>query len=188
MKKDIEIGDWVNSYSKGIYRVEKIFKRFYDESTPLIPENCKIGDQQKNIVLSKRFLNSKFKKSLSYESCDESFISHLTKKELMELNKIISEKPQLVAELNEYEIPTLTTVYNSDLQIENETDLQKVNELVKFIKNGKSFLEIKTEMERLDILHLKPKHFGNYKFQLFNFNEEYIKKRKIWRDAELTEK
>ncbi|MCG8839033.1 hypothetical protein G1K37_11815 [Tenacibaculum dicentrarchi] len=188
MKKDIEIGDWVNSYSKGIFRVEKIFKRFYDESSPLIPENCKIGDQQKNIVLSKRFLNSKFKKSLSYENCDESFISHLTKKELTELDKIISEKPKLVAELNEYEIPTLTTVYNSDLQIENETDLQKVNELVVFIKNGKSFLEIKIEMERLDILRLKPKHFENYKFQLFNFNKEYIKKRKIWRDAELTEK
>ncbi|MBQ0786184.1 MAG: hypothetical protein KBT69_01695, partial [Oceanihabitans sp.] len=56
---------------------------------------------------------------------------------------------------------------------------------IEFIKNGKSFLEIKAEMERLDILRLKPKHFGNYKLQLLNFNEEYINKRKIWRDAEL---
>lgn len=48
--KNIEIGDWVNSYSKGIYRVERIYKRFYDESSSLIPENCKIGDPQKNIV------------------------------------------------------------------------------------------------------------------------------------------
>ncbi|MDO6598496.1 hypothetical protein Q4512_16370 [Oceanihabitans sp. 2_MG-2023] len=185
MKKDIEIGNWVNSYSKGIYRVEKIFDRFYDESSALIPENRKIGDNQKSIVLTKRFLNSKFNKSLSYESCDESFISHLTKKQLTELNKVISEKPQLISELNEYEIPTLKTIYNSDLQIDNETDLQQVNKLIEFIKNGKSFLEIKAEMERLDILRLKPKHFGNYKLQLLNFNEEYINKRKIWRDAEL---
>ena len=185
LKKDIEIGNWVNSYSKGIYRVEKIFDRFYDESSALIPENRKIGDNQKSIVLTKRFLNSKFNKSLSYESCDESFISHLTKKQLTELNKVISEKPQLISELNEYEIPTLKTIYNSDLQIDNETDLQQVNKLIEFIKNGKSFLEIKAEMERLDILRLKPKHFGNYKLQLLNFNEEYINKRKIWRDAEL---
>ena len=105
-KKRIEIGDWVKSYSKGIYRVEKIFDRFYDESSPLIPEKNKIGDQENSIVLSKRFLNSKFKKSISYENCDESFISQLTVKEQMELNKVISEKPKLVSELDEYEIPT----------------------------------------------------------------------------------
>lgn len=185
MKKEIEIGDWVNSYSKGIFRVEKIFDRFYEESSPLIPKGKKIGDPQNRIVLSKRFLNSKFKKSFSYDRCDESLITHLTKKDLNVLDKVITEKPELIVELDTYEIPPLTSIYNTDLQIDNENDLQLVNELVEFIKKGKSFLEIETEMKRLDILRLIPKYFGNYKFQLFNFDEESMDKRKVWRDAKL---
>ena len=63
--------------------------------------------------------------------------------------------------------------------------MQKVQQLITFIKNGQTFLDIENEMKRLDILKLRPKNFGNYKFQLFNFDEEYFDKRKIWRDAKL---
>ena len=186
MKQEIKIGDWVNSYSKGIYRVEKIIEQFYDESSPILDGN-KIGDKNKDrVIVTKRLLNSKLKKSISYESCSEYFISHLDSKQISELEKILGDNPKLVAELDEYQIPTLTTIYNSELQINNEADLQTTLQLINFIKDGKTFLEIENEMKRLDILRLKPKNFGNYSFQLFNFNEEYIDKRKIWRDAKLT--
>ena len=107
-------------------------------------------------------------------------------RQISELEKISADNPKLLTELDEYKIPTQTTIYNSDLQIENDADLQTTLHLINFIKNGKTFLEIENEMKRLDILRLKPKNFGNYSFQLFNFDEEYIDKRKIWRDAKLT--
>ncbi|WP_437439826.1 hypothetical protein [Eudoraea algarum] len=100
----------------------------------------------------------------------------------------MEQNPRLLEELNNYEIPTRKTIYNMELQIDQESDLKKVNALIAFIKTGKSFLEIQTEMQQADILKLKPKHFGNYWFQLFNFNDEYLNKKKIWRDAELTKK
>jgi hypothetical protein len=59
---------------------------------------------------------------------------------------------------------------------------------VEFVKNGRTFLDIENEMKRLDIFRLKPKIFGNYRFQLINFDVEYIDKRKIWREATLTKK
>ena len=186
MKKEIKIGDWVNSYSKGIYRVEKIIDQFYDESSPILDGN-NIGDKKKDrTIISKRLLNSKFKKSISYENCSEQWVSHLDNKQMKELQKTLTDNNKLLKELDDYQIPTLTTVYNSDLQIDNETDFQKTLQLVNFIKEGKTFLEIQNEMKRLDILRLKPKYFGNYKFQFFNFDEEYVDKRKIWRDAKLT--
>ena len=185
MKKQIEIGDWVHSSSKGIYRVEKIFNRFYEISSPLIPKGKKIGDPQNRIIVSKKIMNSKFKKSFDYDSCDESLIAHLTKKELKEVSKVISEKPELISELNEYKIPILKTINNFDLQIDNELELQKVNELIDYITKGKSQLEIQNEMERLDILHLKPKYFGNYKVQMFNYDLEIINKQCVWKDAKL---
>ncbi|MWW25724.1 hypothetical protein [Algibacter lectus] len=187
MKREIKIGDWVNSYSKGIYRVEKIFDIFYEESSPLIPKGKKIGDPQNKIVLSKRFLNSKFKKSFSYDRCDESLITHLTKKDLKELDKVVKEKPELISELNKYKIPTLNTINNFDLQIDNENDLRKVNELIEFTVKGRSYLEIQNEMERLDIIRLKPKYFGNYKVQMFNYDFEIINKRFVWKDVKLKE-
>lgn len=187
MSKKIKIGDWVTSYSKGTYRVEKIYDRFYDETSAFIPEKDNIGDQQERMIVSKRFLNSKLEKSLSYESCSEAFISPLTEKERTALNTVLLEKPQLVTELDAYEIPTLTSVFNTELQIDNKNDLELLHKLIVFIKKGKSFLEINTEMKRLDILHLKPELFGNYTFRLLNFNEEYINKRKIWRDVTLSE-
>ncbi len=137
-------------------------------------------------IVSKRLLNSKFKKSISYESCSEYYISQLDKAQQTGLNNALIENPRFISELDDYEIPIRTTVYNSEFQIDNESDLKTVEQLVNFIKDGRSFLQIQLEMERLGILRLKPKNFGNYKFQLFNFNDEYIYKRKIWRDAKLT--
>jgi|GEM_PF-2150059 len=182
----IQTGDWVNSYSKGIYRVERIIDRYYDESEP-VPDGKKIGDKYKDrIIVSKRLLNSKFKKSLDYESCSESLVSHLDKGQLAELEKVLAEKPGLLKELDDYEVPQLVSIYNQELRIDDERDLATVGQLIEFVKAGRTFAEIQNEMVRLDILRLKPKNFGNYLFQLFNFDEEYLDRRKIWRDAKLT--
>ena len=186
MGQEIKIGDWVNSYSKGIYRVEKIIDKFYDESSPVLDGN-KIGDKMKDrTIVSKRLLNSNFKKSINYESCSDHFVSPLDSQQMTELQKILTDNPKFLKELADYQIPTLTTIYNSDLKIDNETDLQTTLQLINFIKDGRTFLEIQNEMKRLDIERLKPKNFGNYRFQLFNFDEEVIDKRKIWRDAKLS--
>ena len=184
----LQVGDWINSYSKGIYRIENIIEQFYDESYPAIGEN-KIGDRIKDrIIVSKRFLNSKFKKSISYESCSEFYISNLNENQLLELQQVIEKNPNLLIELDEYKIPTRKTIYNMDLQIEKESDLTKVNELIEFVKKGKTFVEIQLEMERVDIMKLKPKHFGNYLFQLINYDDEFLNRKKIWRNANLTKK
>ncbi len=187
MSNNLTIGQWVNSYSKGIYRVEKIIDRYYDESERSILGDNKIGDKYKDpIIVSKRLLNAKFKKSIGYESCSSYFISPIDAAQQNELEKVLKDKPEYLIELANYQIPTLTTIYNSDLQIDSENDLKKVQQLVEFVKIGRTFLDIENEMKRLDLHKLIPRNFGNYKFQLFNFDEEYIDKRKIWRDAKLT--
>jgi hypothetical protein len=187
MSNNLKIGQWVNSYSKGIYRVERIIDRYYDESERSILGDNKIGDKYKDpIIVSKRLFNAKFKKSIGYESCSAYFISSIDTAQKNELEKVLKDKPEYLTELANYQIPTLTTIYNSDLQIDSENDLKKVQQLVEFVKIGRTFLDIENEMKRLDIHKLIPRNFGNYKFQLFNFDEEYIDKRKIWRGAKLT--
>lgn len=184
----LKIGDWVNSYSKGIYRIDRIIEEYYDESEPEFSET-KLGKKKEfRTIISKRFLNSKFKKSISYESCSEFYIKVLDDFQNRELEKFIKENPKSIEELNNYEIPEILCIYNSELQIDAENDLNKVNDLIEFIKSGKTFIEIQNKMQELDIMRLKPKYFGNYKLQFINFNDEYLDKRRLWRDAKLTKK
>lgn len=184
----LKIGDWVNSYSKGIYRIDRIIEEYYDESEPEFSET-KLGKKKEfRTIISKRFLNSKFKKSISYESCSEFYIKVLDDFQNRELEKFIKENPKSIEELNNYEIPEILCIYNSELQIDAENDLNKVNDLIEFIKSGKTFIEIQNKMQKLDIMRLKPKYFGNYKLQFINFNDEYLDKRRLWRDAKLTKK
>jgi hypothetical protein len=188
MGQHISVGDWVNSYSKGIYRVERIVDQYYDESSPSLDGN-KVGDKYENrTIVSKRLLNLKFKKSLGYEQCSEFFVSHLEQGQLFELKKVLTQNPSFIKELDDYNIPTLINIYNSQLQIDEEHDLRTVLELIEFIRMGRTFLEIENEKERLGISRLKPIFFGNYLFQLFCFDNEYKDKRILWRDAKLTKK
>ena len=171
---NFKIGDWVYSYSKGIFRIEKIIDEYFDESEKSILGDNKIGDKKEyRTIISKRCLNSNFKKSISYESCSEFYISKINDKDLIQLNEIIEKNQKYLIELDNYEIPTQTSIYNMELDIEKDDDLKKVHDLIDFIKSGQSFLEIENEMEKLDIKKLIPKHFGNYKFQLLNFDNEY---------------
>jgi hypothetical protein len=188
-ERKLKVGDWVNSYSKGIFRVERIIDRYYDESNSSILEGTKIGDKFKDrIIVSKRFLNSKMKKSISYESCSEFYISFLSEEKLNELEQIIDQNPKFLIELDNYQIPTLVNIHNSELQIETEEELLKVNKLLDFISSGKNFLEIENEMKRMNIFKLIPEYYGNYFFQLFNFDEEYKNKKLIWREAKIFKK
>lgn len=186
-EEGLKPGDWVNSYSKGVFRIERFVDEYFDESNKhTITEDNKIGDKhpQRTVVL-KRFLNSKFQKSISYETCSEYFISPLTAEQKAGLDKVLKENPSLIEALNDYTIPTIISIHNMDLQIDDKESLEKVNELLTFIKQGKTFTEIKDEMRRKDILKLVPESYGNYFFQLFNHDFEYNNKAKVWRDAKV---
>ncbi len=184
---NLEKGEWIYSYSKGIFRVEEIIDKYYEENTPLLGNN-KIGDKMPTrTIISKKFLTSTFKKSFGFEVCDESLVSKLSKSDLKKLEKLLSEKPNLIKEFEEYEIPERHTIWKSEFQINNENDLRKMNSVIEFINKGKTYIEIHNEMERLDLLKLKPKHFGNYSLIMININDELKDKRQVWRNAELKE-
>ena len=185
--KQFKIGDWVNSYNKGIHRIENIIDVYYDESSVLMDN--KVGDKAiHRTIITKRLLNSKYKKSISYDSCSEYYISRIDDIQNAELQKFLNENPEAVKELELYKIPELIAVHNSQFQIDNEEDLNLIMSLIPFVESGKTFLEVSNEIKRLNLEHLKPHNFGNYDFQLFNYDNEYKNKKKIWRKAVLTKK
>ena len=179
-----KVGDWVNSYNKGIHRIEKIIDEYFDESSN---ETGRIGEMGPNkTIVSKRQLNSKFKKSISYDSCSDFFVSKIDAEQTAALQKFISENPKAMAELEEYEIPEIQEIYNAQLQIDNKEDLKSMLAIAEFVAGGKTYAEISNEIQRRQLERLKPERFGNYFFQLINYNNEYQNRKKIWRKAVLT--
>jgi hypothetical protein len=192
MSKNLKPGDWVRSYSSGIYRIEKIADTYYEHEYELTGTK-RVGDAHDDrSIISKRFLNSKFKKAIGYESCSETFVSPLAEDDLAIVLDIIATKPPLFAEFEAYVVPPILCLYNSELQIDVPDDLERVRQLLEFIRTGKTHKEIKAEMKRLDMLRLLPEYsgssFGNYAFQLTNYDSEYRDKQMVWRDATVKEK
>src|SRR5687767_8739673 len=120
--KDIKIGDWVYSYSKGIYVVERIITRCYDESNiELAPKGKQIGDEQdERIVVVKKFLNSVYKKTLGYEMCSEMLIRPLEQEAIKKVNEFIKQNPESYSQFANYNVPPIENLYNLRLNIEQE--------------------------------------------------------------------
>jgi hypothetical protein len=184
--KRIKIGDWVTSYSKGIYRVERIITQYYDELDIVDEEDKKIGDEYPDkFVVSKRFLNSSFKKSLGYDSCSAFFIEPLDKIKLKTLNETIKKNPNWLADLDNYQIPPIQSIYNMDLKLKTKDDVKLIKEFMSFIKEGRTYKELKKEMRKRHLEKYIPDTFGNYILQMINVDNEQKEKRAVWREANL---
>jgi hypothetical protein len=188
-KKDsamIKVGQWVNSYSKGIFRVEQILDRYYDDYDPMIEPGKKVGDKYDHrIVISKRLLNSKFKKSISYESCSEYFTIPLDKETNQELKRVLKENPDWLKDLNNFEIPEIKSIYNWPVQLKSGPEKNKVKEIRKLIESGRTLKQIHNEIDKRGLEKNFDQNFGNYLLQMTNINHETVDKKYIWRNPEL---
>jgi len=184
--KKIKIGDWVTSYTKGYYRVEKIITRYYDEVDIVDEEDKKIGDEYPDkFVISKRLLSTNFKKSIGYDSCSDFFIKPLNKEKLKLLNETLKKNPNWLTDLNDYQIPPIRSIYNMDLELKTKDDVKLVKEFMSFIKAGRTYKEIRKEMRKRHLDKYIPEFFGNYMLQLINIDNEQKNKRTVWREVEL---
>jgi len=182
----IEVGQWVNSYSKGIFRIEKILDRYYDVFDPITDPKKKVGDKYDDrIVITKRLLNSKFKRSISYESCSEFFIVPLDKEQKERLEETLKQNPNWLTELNDYIIPDINSIYNWSVQLDSPAEKTKVNEIIKLVEAGLTLRQIHDEIDKRELTKNFDRHFGNYLLQMTNINHETVDKRYIWRNPKL---
>jgi hypothetical protein len=182
----IEVGQWVNSYSKGIFRIEKILDRYYDDFDPITDPNKKVGDKYDHrIVISKRLLSSKFKKSISYDSCSEYFIVPLDKIQNQHLKELLKQNPDWLTELNNYLIPDIKSIYNWPVEIKPGTEEEEIKELMELINTGQTLKQIHNEIDKRGLRKNFDRNFGNYILQMTNLNHETVDKRYIWRNPSL---
>ena len=110
MDDNIKIGDWVRSYSSGIWRVHRILElNDFDIQSQT--------NKPRTVIFSSRFVNDSYKRSFSTESCDSAFIYHLDSNEKEELDAFIGSNPELVVKFDAYKPKSIDAVYNANVNI-----------------------------------------------------------------------
>jgi len=166
----MKVGDWVNSYSKGIWqiaRIDEVENEFGEHAT-------------QTIVHCKRFLNSSYKKSFSAESCSPYFISKLSESEVEKVNDIIKLNNKWHEEFLKYQ-KFVDTIYNLSLYVsiaaERKLFKKSIEEKCKGINGGLS----KSTIDQLLVSELE----NNRKSTIRNFTAQFISVNSEIRDRKL---
>ena len=116
----MEVGDWVKSYSAGIWRIYRI------QNINSVNINTNEIEGRTAVFLA-RFLNKSFKRSFSQEVCDKAFVYPLEKGEQEKLNKFILDNPKLIQAFNSYKPKPLDSIYNVNIVVPEKTAKEELD-------------------------------------------------------------
>ncbi len=116
-----EVGDWVRSYSAGIWQVYRILN--YKCLDPVTGE-----ERDKTTIFSKRFVTNSFKRSFKEECCEPAIVQHLDSGEQGELEVFISQNTQLYEKFLGFEPKNIDCIYNARIGIPKSGDSSVIAE------------------------------------------------------------
>lgn len=154
--KSLKPGDWVTSYSKGIFRIEEIipiqreeYGFFHKEITGIKKEDIGTFDENP-YVISKRLFTSNFKKQVGFDYCSMEFVKPLNDECLKKVQKQLENNPKYLKDLEKYKIPLFESRFGLDIIAENENS-PILSGLAAFVKSEpKTFTDIFEWLERND--------------------------------------
>ncbi|MTI41086.1 hypothetical protein [Fulvivirga lutimaris] len=143
----MKVGDWVKSYSKGIwqiYRIERVKYSFPNKN-------------ESTTIYSKRLLNEKGKRSFSCESCNQMLVFPISKYDEIFLKKFIEENPKVISEFNKYHRP-IDSIMNLSLFAKDSETRSEIERLA-----SDKFQNISTGLTDSEISEIWDEHFLMYK-------------------------
>lgn len=123
MSEDVKEGDWVTSYSSGIWQVYRVlrFKEF-DPVTGL--------EQERARIFSKRFLLKSFKRSFKEECCDPFFVELLDQNTRAKLESFIKTNEALYRKFLEFSPKPIHCIYNARIIVAAGQTPEKIERLI----------------------------------------------------------
>ncbi|RUS41953.1 hypothetical protein [Cohnella sp. AR92] len=172
----MDVGDWVTSYSKGYFRIERIIKRYYDvsHSGGFLGSNH-IGEEIEDpIVVLKKGFNTNLKASLGFDSCALSLCKRISGDAHNIIEKKFIEDKKFEKRFNDYIIPPIVSLHNIGFNANRE--LLNIENIRDQIINGMTFAEIQEKLNtdfNFEFPHNKTIQFKNYDFEI-NESRELI--------------
>lgn len=116
MEMAMKVGDWVRSYSSGIWQIDRILE--YRCLDPLAGQEAK-----KTTVFSRRFVSSSFKRAFGEEACDPAFVKLLGADELATLRDFIAQNTEMHEKFRAHQWKGIDCVYNARIAVPRDRDL-----------------------------------------------------------------
>ncbi len=160
---ELNIGDWVESYSPGIWQIYKNIKH----KSNIMPSR---RPKEMVIVFSKRFLTESFQYSVTEESCNSDLIVKLDNEKISKLNKFISENKALYDEFQQYQPRPIGVVYNARIAIPDNMSTTEVENMI----SKDRFFTDKDISPYLEELGFNTKKMPSWTIQFFCDDHECI--------------
>lgn len=117
----VQIGDWVRTHSKGVWRVERAVPDHYEPRYSL-------SDQKQlyvgTLFLLKRLLNDKWRTAFETTAAHESLVKPLTKADSGRLQKYLAGNDAILAEFESYSRP-VDAILNLGFALPRRSDFAK---------------------------------------------------------------
>ena len=117
----IQVGDWVRSYSKGIWQVTRVVPEHY-ETRYSLSAPLQLDDRPK--FLLKRLVNEKWKPAFAAESAEASFVKPLTKADAGKLERFVDDNADVVAQFESSTQP-VDLVLNLGFSLAKRSDFRQ---------------------------------------------------------------
>ena len=181
----MKAGDWVYSYRKGIFRIDRIVKRYYQASDRGIwPGKWKVGDEIPSpMVVSKKAFSPDFRPRIDWDCCDTLFIRPVGSDVQKKIRTFLKANPDFLRKLNAYRIPPVGSLYHFHLaSMPSESECEK---LIQFVQKGRTFRQVRSHLNKIRLaVHLGQPIVGT--LMLINNDQEIdfdSNRQLIYRDA-----
>lgn len=101
MSETVDVGDWVQSYSMGIWRVSRVLSGFCEPRFSL--ESPKTMSPR-TLVFAHRLLNASWKRSFSIEAAERRFVSLIEPEEKSRILAMLESDPALKKAFEKYQV------------------------------------------------------------------------------------
>lgn len=123
MSDQLQVGDWVTSYSKGIWQIYRIL-----HLKGIDPDSGRPRDQIS--IFSKRFLSSSMKRSFSEECCHPTFVKKLDADAAANLELFIKDNQALHRKFVEYKPKPVNAIFNARFGIPHNKTTDEIAALI----------------------------------------------------------
>ena len=117
----IQVGDWVRSYSKGIWQVTRVVPEHYETRYSLSAPR-QLADRPH--FLLKRLVNEKWKPAFAADSAEASFVKPLTKADAGKLERFLKDNADVVTQFESFSQP-LYLILNLGFSLAKRSDFRQ---------------------------------------------------------------
>ena len=111
---DMKIGDWVTSYTPGIWRVYRVLSIDREMRFSLSERRMK---SRRVVVFSTRLVDAKWRRAFKTESCEQTLIHSLSGDDEKQLMQMLKEEPQLLKEFERYAPEPIDLIVNLSMRV-----------------------------------------------------------------------